>query len=115
MEKTNKDFLKNIVREKTTEGKRIIPVVVHVVYEEANGGENISEANIQNALDALNKNINGQDDKFLEMYQGQFLKTPDIFAAVRGEANVEFRLAGLDPLGNITDGIMRVQSDFSNI
>jgi len=114
LEKTNKDFLKNIVREKTTEGKRIIPVVVHVIYGSVNGGENISESAIQNALDALNKNINGQDDKFLEMYQGQFLKTPDIFAAVRGEANVEFRLAGLDPLGNSTDGIMRVQSDFSN-
>ena len=31
------------------------------------------------ALDALNKNINGQSDKFLEVWQGQFPKTPDIF------------------------------------
>ena len=114
LEKLNKTFLQNIVRKKTIEGKKIIPVVVHVIYGSVNGGENISESDIQNALDALNKNINGQDDKFLEMYQGQFLKTPDIFAAVRGEANVEFRLAGLDPLGNPTNGIVRVQSDFSN-
>jgi len=114
LEKLNKTFLQNIVRKKTIEGKKIIPVVVHVIYGSVNGGENISESAIQNALDALNKNINGQDDKFLEMYQLQFLKTPDIFAAVRGEANVEFRLAGLDPLGNPTNGIVRVQSDFSN-
>ena len=66
---------------------------------------------MQNAIDALNKNINGQSDKFLQMFQGQFPKTPDVFAALRGEANVEFRLAKLDPNGDLTDGIVRVKSD----
>jgi len=114
LEKSNKDFLKNIARTKTTEGKRIIPVVVHVVYASSNGAENLPESDIQNALDALNKNINGQSDKFLDLYQGLYPKTPDIFAALRGEANVEFRLAKLDPLGNPTNGIVRVQSDLTN-
>jgi hypothetical protein len=112
LEKENKGFLKNINRQKTTQGKRIIPVVVHVIHEM--GNENISVLDIQNALDALNKNINGQSDKFLDMYQGQFPKTPDVFASVRGEGNLEFRLAKIDPLGDPTNGIVRVQSDFTN-
>ncbi|MBC8265701.1 MAG: T9SS type A sorting domain-containing protein [Flavobacteriales bacterium] len=113
LEKANEGFLKNINRAKSIEqGKRIIPVVVHVIHEM--GNENIPVSDIQNALDALNKNINGQSDKFLDKYQNQFPLTPDVFAAVRGEANVEFRLAKLDPQGNPTNGVLRVQSDFTN-
>ena len=46
-------------------------------------------------FDILNANINGQASNFLT-------KTPDIFASVRGDLNVEFRLAKIDPLGNPT-------------
>jgi hypothetical protein len=119
LEKANKDFLRKIESAKTIEGKKIIPVVVHVIYEAVNSAENISESDVQNALDALNKNINGQSDKFLQMHQGQFPKTPDVFAALRGEANVEFRLARLAPRCDTcapqpTNGIVRVKSDFTN-
>jgi len=96
---------------KVENGKRIIPVVVHVIHNF--GNENISDASIQGALDALNKNINGQSDKFLNQPSGNPL-TPDIFAARRGVANVEFRLAKLDPNGNPTTGILRVQSELTN-
>ncbi len=111
LEKSNKTFLQNIVRKKTIEGKRIIPVVVHVIHNMGNA--NISDSDIQNALDALNKNINGQSDKFLASQNG-YPKTPDVFAALRGEANVEFRLARKDPSGNSTNGIVRVQSEYTN-
>ena len=53
-------------------------------------------------MDILNNNINGQADNFF--------KTPDIFAAFRGDLNVEFRLAKKDPNGNPTTGINRVFS-----
>ena len=86
---------------KTQNGVRIIPVVVHVIHDM--GNENISDASIQGALDILNANINGQGANFLN-------NTPDIFAAVRGEAKIEFRLAKIDPLGNPTTGINRVRS-----
>ena len=56
--------------------------MVDIFYEE-----------IHAAIDALNRNFNGQSDKLLEKYQNKYLKTPDIFAAVRGVANIEFRLA----------------------
>ncbi|MEE2700127.1 MAG: zinc-dependent metalloprotease [Bacteroidota bacterium] len=119
LEKANKDFLKKIVREKTADGKKVIPVVVHVIYESVNSSENISESDIQNALNALNQNINGQSDKFLQTFQAQFPKTPDVFAALRGEANVEFRLARLTPSCDTctpqpTNGIVRVKSDLTN-
>jgi len=100
--------LKNL---KVVEGKKIIPVVVHVIHNF--GSENISDTDIQNALDALNKNINGQSDKFLNQSGGNLL-TPDIFASVRGVANVEFRLAKLDPNGNPTTGIVRVTSELTD-
>lgn len=91
---------------KTQDGVRIIPVVVHVVHDM--GNENISDASIQGALDILNANINGQGANFLN-------NTPDIFAAVRGEAKIEFRLAKIDPLGNPTTGINRVRSSLTDM
>ena len=84
---------------------KIIPVVVHVIHDM--GNENISDASIQGALDVLNANINGQASNFLN-------KTPDVFAAVRGDAKIEFRLAKIDPLGNPTTGINRVRSTLTS-
>ncbi len=90
---------------KTEEGVKIIPVVVHVIHDM--GNENISDASIQGAIDILNANINGQAANFLS-------KTPDVFAAVRGDAKIEFRLAKLDPDRNPTTGINRVRSSLTD-
>ena len=92
----------NNLNQRSTNTKKIIPVVVHVIYDDQHGG-NITNEQIQNALDILNNNINGQADNFLS-------RTPDIFAAFRGDLNVEFRLAKKDPNGNPTTGINRVFS-----
>ena len=112
LEKSNKTLLQNIVREKSTEGKKIIPVVVHVIYNE-NGEGAITDAEVQYAIDHLNANINGQAYNFLT-------GTPDVFAASRGELNVEFRLAKLTPKcdncpSRPTTGIVRVQSELTNL
>jgi hypothetical protein len=96
---------------KTVYGKRIIPVVVHVIYDDI--GDNLSIDEIQTGLDALNRNINGQDDNFLDVLPSGSPVTPDIFAAVRGDLNVEFRLAKIDPFDNPTTGIVRVKSDLA--
>ncbi|MDC3395021.1 zinc-dependent metalloprotease [Flavobacteriales bacterium] len=106
-----KSALSKMKRLKVEGGKRIIPVVVHVIHDL--GSENLSDAAIQGAIDALNKNINGQSDKFLNQSNGYPL-TPDIFASVVGVANIEFRLAKIDPSGNHTTGILRVQSELTN-
>ena len=101
----NEKALSKMTNLKTENGVKIIPVVVHVIHDL--GGENISDASIQGALDVLNANINGQGANFLS-------KTPDVFAAVRGDAKVEFRLAKIDPLGNPTTGINRVRSTLTD-
>ena len=100
-----KSALSKMKHLKVENGKKIIPVVVHVIHNL--GGENISDASIQGALDVLNANINGQASNFLT-------KTPDIFASVRGDLNVEFRLAKIDPNGAPTSGILRVRSELTN-
>ena len=105
LEANYKSALSKLTNLKVENGKKIIPVVVHVIHDM--GGENISDASIQGALDILNANINGQASNFLA-------RTPDIFASVRGDLNVEFRLAKKDPLGNPTSGIVRVRSELTN-
>ena len=84
---------------------KIIPVVVHIIHDM--GAENVSDETVRQAIDVLNKNINGQSANFLA-------KTPDVFAALRGQADVEFRLATIDPKGEPTNGIVRVQSSLTN-
>ena len=105
LEANYKSALSKITHLKIENGKKIIPVVVHVIHDL--GNENISDIAIQGALDILNANINGQASNFLT-------KTPDIFASVRGDLNVEFRLAKIDPIGNPTSGILRVRSELTN-
>ena len=113
LEAENQKAIKSISRFKNEEGKKIIPVVVHNIYN-GNSGY-LSDAVIQSAIDALNKNINGQSDKLLELYQNQYLKTPDIFAAVRGVANVEFRLAKIAPNDSATTGIIRIDTEITSL
>ena len=86
--------------------KKIIPVVVHVIHNF--GSENVTDAQVNDAIRILNDNINGQDAAFTS-------RTPDVFAAVVGKPNLEFRLATLDPMGNPTSGINRIQSEMTQV
>ena len=106
LELNHEKALSKMTSLKVENGVKIIPVVVHVIHDM--GNENISDASIQGALDILNANINGQASNFLD-------KTPDVFAAVRGDAKLEFRLAKLTPSCDTctpqpTTGINRVRS-----
>ncbi|HNW90679.1 MAG TPA: PKD domain-containing protein [Bacteroidales bacterium] len=81
------------------DGKRIIPVVFHVVH---NGGpENISRAQIDSAIKLLNIDYNK-----LNADTGAGHTYPP-YNALRADCQIEFRLAKIDPNGNCTDGIMR--------
>mgnify|MGYP001418803066 CR=1 FL=1 len=104
LEEAYKQAQSSIVNSKSS-ARKIIPVVVHVIHD--NGAENVSDDVVRQAIHVLNKNINGQSDLFLS-------RTPDVFAALRGNPNLEFRLATIDPNGNPTTGINRVQSSLTN-
>jgi len=77
-----------------------IPVVFHVIH--MYGNENISDAQIKDGIDVLNKT-----------FRKQLADTASIVAAfkpIHADCEIEFKLAQLDPNGNCTSGINRIAS-----
>ncbi|MGY8989186.1 MAG: M43 family zinc metalloprotease [Flavobacteriales bacterium] len=105
LEQKSKALVSNLTEKENIGEKKIIPVVVHVIHNF--GSANITDADVNYALEQLNKNINRQADNMLT--------TPDVFAAVSGSANVEFRLAKIDPNGDPTNGIIRIHSELTEV
>lgn len=81
-------------------GPRIIPTVFHVIH--TGGSENISYEQIEDQMRILNEDFQRMNEDTVNL-------RPE-FAAVAANPNVEFRLAKLDPMGNCTDGVVRVFS-----
>lgn len=84
---------------------KIIPVVFHVLHQY--GSENISDAQIQDALVILNED-------FQRLNADSTLITAP-FDTIRGKVNFEFRLATIDPDGNPTTGIDRIATPLTNV
>ena len=82
-----------------------IPVVVHVLYKEAQ--ENISDGQIFSQIVILN-----QDFRKLNPNANT---VPPPFVPFAADVELEFCLAGRDPSGQLTNGITRRQTDWSNI
>ncbi len=82
-----------------------IPVVVHVVWNEAE--ENISDLQIESQIDATNADF--------RKLNANLSKIPDEFLDHAVDIEIEFCLATVDPFGNATNGITRTQTDFQNI
>lgn len=82
-----------------------IPVVVHVIHNgEAVGvGRNISDAQIQSQIAVLN-----EDYRRLNSDRTNTLAE---FTGVAADVGIQFRLACIDPNGNSTNGIRRVQGN----
>lgn len=78
----------------------VVPVVVHVVH--LGGPENISDEQIYNAIENLNKDYN-------KLNSDLALTIPE-FAGITGLCNIEFRLATKDPSGQCHSGITRTYS-----
>lgn len=79
-----------------------IPVVVHIIHngEAVGNGTNISVAQIQSQITALNRDYQRENaDKG---------STPPDFLPVAGDLDIEFVLAKQDPEGLATTGIVRV-------
>lgn len=74
-----------------------IPVVVHVLYNQPS--QNISEAQIQSGLDALNRDF--------RMQNADTINTPLRFRHLAADVKIEFYLARTDPRGRATTGINR--------
>ncbi len=82
----------------------IIPVVFHIIHN--NGPENISDAQVEDAIRVLNNDYNKLNIDWPNV-RSEFL---DLVADV----GIEFRLAQRDPQGNCTNGITRTVSPLTN-
>ena len=78
----------------------VIPVVFHIIHDD--GLENISDAQIMDAIRVLNEDFNGQNPNSVNVH-------PD-FADLVANVGIEFQLARKDPQGNCTNGITRTSS-----
>lgn len=97
----------SIARQTSIETKITIPVVVHIVYQ--NSAQNLSNSQINSQIEVLNEDFN--------RFNSDRTNTPEAFVSVAGNANIEFKLAKLDPNGNTTNGITRTlttKTGFSN-
>lgn len=84
-----------------------IPVVIHVLYN--NAAENISTAQIMSQLDVLNRDF--------RRLNSDTVAIPGVWAPLMADAEIEFCLATIDPLGNPSIGITRTPTSvttFSN-
>lgn len=82
-----------------------IPVVFHILH--TYGTENISDAQIEDAVNILTRDYNKQN-----------ADTANIVSAFQGIAanvGIVFKLAKLDPQGNCTNGIDRIYTPLTNI
>ncbi|MBN8697825.1 MAG: T9SS type A sorting domain-containing protein [Bacteroidetes bacterium] len=101
LETYTQEFTQNFYQKKMTGGMiYTIPVVFHVIH--MYGNENISNAQIYDGINVLNKT-----------FRKQSADTASIIAAfkpIHADCEIEFRLATLDPNGNCTSGINRIAS-----
>lgn len=83
----------------------IIPVVFHVIHD--NGPENISNEQIFDAMEILNR-----DFRKLNADTGQIVAG---FVDIAADVHVEFRLAKRDPQGNCHSGINRIENELTYV
>ena len=80
------------------DGKRIIPVIFHIIHKY--GVENISHAQIEDAIKLMNLDYNKKN--------ADTANTFPLFKSRAANTQIEFRLAKLDPWGKCTDGVDRI-------
>ncbi|MFY9310492.1 MAG: M43 family zinc metalloprotease [Bacteroidia bacterium] len=105
LEKFTKQFVEKFYNKQTSTATYTIPVVFHVIHNY--GPENISDAQILDGLDIVNKT-----------FRKQLADTGSIvteFKPLHADCDIEFRLATLDPEGNCTSGINRIASPLTTI
>jgi len=81
-----------------------IPVVFHVLHQ--NGPENISDAQIFDAISILNRDMRKLNPDTITIIPK--------FQPLLSDIRIEFRLAKLDPQGNCTNGIDRIYTSKTN-
>lgn len=101
LEEFTRNYQSSLLRDNNI---KIIPVVFHIIHN--NGSENISDAQVQSAIDVMNADYSAQNDGVNNVVS--------TFQARVANVNFEFRLARKDPNGNCTNGIIRTVNEATN-
>ncbi|TAL59908.1 MAG: T9SS type A sorting domain-containing protein [Bacteroidetes bacterium] len=88
----------------TTQSLFTIPVVVHIMYNTA--AQNLTDAQVINAIDLLNKDYRRQN--------ADAANTPSVWQPIAADMEIQFSLATLDPNGNPTTGIVHKSTTVSS-
>jgi PKD repeat protein len=102
LERETQQYIANMnVAERDSHPTKVIPMVFHILHDY--GVENISKEQIEDQIGRLNEDFRKMADDYANI--------PDTFRGDHADTKIEFRLAQLDPNGNCTDGIVRQQSN----
>ncbi|XOV67154.1 MAG: M43 family zinc metalloprotease [Fluviicola sp.] len=77
-----------------------VPVVFHIIHEY--GNELISDAQVYDAMEVINREFNAADPDSVDL-------VPE-YQNLNGNARITFKLAAKDPFGNCTNGIEHIYS-----
>ncbi len=105
LETFTQQFTADFYNKRVSAATYIIPVVFHVIHNY--GVENISDAQILDGIDILNKTFRKQ--------LADTASIVSVFKPLHADCDIEFRLAQLDPNGHCTSGINRIASPLTAI
>lgn len=106
-DKELENFTQNFVstlNKNTSTATYVIPVVFHVIHNY--GAENISDAQIKDGLDIVNKTFNKTHPNNSTIVSA--------FQSIHADCDIEFKLASKDPNGNCHNGINRIASPLTS-
>lgn len=100
LEEFTKQFIANQATSKVAAATYTVPVVFHVVHNY--GPENITDAQIYDAVNVMTKDFTLQNSDTINIYS--------TFKPLIANVGITFKLAQIDPNGNCTNGIDRIAS-----
>ncbi|MFT5602786.1 MAG: PKD repeat protein [Flavobacteriales bacterium] len=95
---SEKIIQQGVSSQKSSHDIKLIPVVVHIFHE--GGNENISDSQVESAITVLNEDY------------GKLAGTNGAGNGV--DTDIRFSLAKIDPNGNCTNGVVRINSSLTN-
>ena len=104
MRSAYEDEIQAIINSRSSFVSKTIPVVVHIIYNDSYS--NISNAQVNSALIAINEDFNADNSDYNNVVSA--------FSSIKSDVGISFALASIDPEGNPTTGITRTESDFTD-
>lgn len=104
MREAYEEEIQSIINSRAYFSQKIIPVVIHVIYNDSYS--NISNSQVNSAITALNEDFNANNSDFYSVVSA--------FSSIKSDLDITFALANTDPDGNATSGITRTQSNYTD-